>query len=495
MTRDSLRLQASARLMICKLVSITLAMFLSFPSSALASPRGGLSQRVRLAMAASALLGTVIEVNTTGDGDNINPSAGCDTDAATPGNQCSLRAAIQQANAVAGDDEIHFNIPLTEPNCIAASSSCYLYLTNTLPPLGTNVRIIGPGSDKISIRRSTGGDYRIFTVTAATDITISGVTISNGRPAGLNVGGAIANAGNATVNILDSVLSYNVAGADGGDGGAIANAANGIINIVNTLVTDNSASIPVVDGAAGGGGAILNSSTGTVNISGSFFADNKVQGGRHYSSNRGGVIHNTSAGAVNVTNSALVHNTVTVGVASYSSGGGAAIANSGEGTVTVVNSVFADNLVTGGDQTSDLMGGGVLNVASTGKVDITQSIFSNNIIYGGSANGGGGGIFNASGVVNVSNSTLTGNRGLGGGIKGQATVKNTIIAKNNFGPSSGSDISGTFTSAGFNLVGVEDGSTGFNGADQKGTAAAPLDPKFDPNTVDLPFVNGTVPVP
>ena len=45
-------------------------------------------------------------------------------------------------------------------------------------------------------------------------------------------------------------------------------------------------------------------------------------------------------------------------------------------------------------------------------------------------------------------------------------------------------MSGTFTSEGFNLVGIADGGPGFSQpTDQKGTAAAPLDPKFDPNPV------------
>jgi hypothetical protein len=43
-------------------------------------------------------------------------------------------------------------------------------------------------------------------------------------------------------------------------------------------------------------------------------------------------------------------------------------------------------------------------------------------------------------------------------------------------------VKGPFTSAGFNLIGKKDGSTGFTAAtDQTGTVAAPLDPKLDSN--------------
>src|SRR5262249_24747082 len=69
----------------------------------------------------------------------------------------------------------------------------------------------------------------------------------------------------------------------------------------------------------------------------------------------------------------------------------------------------------------------------------------------------------------------------GGGIGGSAWVKSTIIADNR-GTSGSPDVTGTFTSSGFNLIGIKDGSTGFTAAtDQTGTAALPLDPLFGTN--------------
>ncbi len=77
-----------------------------------------------------------------------------------------------------------------------------------------------------------------------------------------------------------------------------------------------------------------------------------------------------------------------------------------------------------------------------------------------------------------------------------ANVKSTIIASNYVGRrvtvvqdqnfqthesiSESPDISGTFISYGFNLIGIKDGSTGFTlTTDKKGTVASPLNPKFD----------------
>ena len=111
-------------------------------------------------------------VNSTGDGGDANPGDGlCDTGAG----ECTLRAAIEEANAHAGDDGIFFNIPPTQPNC-DETGNCSIALTQALPDLSTNIAISGPGPDKLTVRRSTGGDYRIFHVTSAGTVSFSGLT-------------------------------------------------------------------------------------------------------------------------------------------------------------------------------------------------------------------------------------------------------------------------------------------------------------------------------
>src|SRR5215470_18345273 len=114
---------------------------------AFATPR---DKAPRTKTAAAPLVGT-IQVNVTSDGDNLDPSSGCDTDAATPGEQCSLRAAIQRAIALAGDDEITFNIPATQPSCDLSSGHCTINLFKPLPDLSTNVRIVSPVYDGVTV--------------------------------------------------------------------------------------------------------------------------------------------------------------------------------------------------------------------------------------------------------------------------------------------------------------------------------------------------------
>lgn len=174
--------------------------------------------------AAPAPLAGLIEVNTTSDADNVDPNSGCDTDAATPGEQCSLRAAIQRANALAGDDEISINIPTTQPNCDPTGPHCRINLTKVLPDLSTNIRIISPGIDRTTVRRNSAfGDFRIFRVTSSADVTLSGLRIENGRPTGINAGGALSHEGSGIVNVVDSIFTDNFGGTIVASGGAVAN--------------------------------------------------------------------------------------------------------------------------------------------------------------------------------------------------------------------------------------------------------------------------------
>lgn len=58
-----------------------------------------------------------LTVTETGDQGDASPGdTACDHDLGTPGVQCTLRAAIEESNALAGNDNIYFNIPDTDGN-------------------------------------------------------------------------------------------------------------------------------------------------------------------------------------------------------------------------------------------------------------------------------------------------------------------------------------------------------------------------------------------
>src|SRR5262245_39285950 len=72
-------------------------------------------------------------------------------------------------------------------------------LTRALPNLARSISIEGPGADLLTVRRDTGGSYRIFTVSSSATVSISGLTISNGSVID-DVGGGIFNSGTLTIS-------------------------------------------------------------------------------------------------------------------------------------------------------------------------------------------------------------------------------------------------------------------------------------------------------
>ena len=248
---------------------------------------------------------------------------------------CSLRAAITAANAGSGDIIV---FDLDYPATISLSAE--------LPEIATQIDVAGPGKDSLTI--SGGGLVRIFNIHSGADVTLTGITLSQGWN-GVEGGGAIRNAG--TLVMSNVTLVDNLAG--GGNGGAFLNDVG---------------AVGVIKGAAGffnntgfHDGAISNS--GTLAISGTVFSGNRAR--------VGGAIENYTGASATITRSAFVDN-----VAQISSGG--AIANAGD--LVIANSTFAQN---GSPVGADIITGGTLHVTnSTFYGAITPSM---NSLAGGGA--------------------------------------------------------------------------------------------------------------
>jgi hypothetical protein len=169
-------------------------------------------------------------------------------------------------------------------------------------------------------------------------------------------------------------------------------------------------------------------------------------------------------GALVIDNCILRNNTVFgVGV-----GGGAR----NLGSLTITNSTIRNNA-------SNFLGGGGLANAG-GTLNISNCTISNN---NGNNFIGGGGVLNVGGSsLTISNSTIVNNSatigGSGGGVgyfNGSAiSVNNTIIANNT--ASSNPDVSGPFTSGGYNLVENVGSVTAFNATGD----ITGVDPLLDP---------------
>ena len=303
--------------------------------------------------------GAAFQVNSTTDEDDATAGNGL---CATASGQCTLRAAIQEANALAGDDSIGFAIPTTDPGFDPGPGRHTINLTKALPEINTGMEINGPGANKLTVRRNTGTIYSVFTVnkTGTGTVSLSGMTISRGYS---QYGGGIYSLGSGTLNVTSCTVSGNSAFETGG----------GIYNV---------------------------------------------------------------------------------------------------GVLIMSNCTLGGNFAG--------IGGGIYSIA--GQVTITNSTIANN-----SASQEAGGIGTITSTLAISNSTITGNNaprfgGVFNAHNSTPTVKSSIIALNT--ANQNPDLAGPYTSGGFNLIGDADGVTGpgFNQpTDQKGSSAAPLDAKLDPN--------------
>ncbi len=222
-------------------------------------------------------------------------------DGSCGGGDCTLREAINAANSLPGSDIIIF----------APGLAGIIQLNGSLPRISTNMTLEGPGADFLTVRRNTGGDYRVLWIsngtTSGPTVNVSGLTLANGSvngPFPSNSGGAILNDhGDLTLNRV--TLSGNVCANFGGGGG-------------------------VYNYGAGGGNAELVVSESTFNNN-----NGNLSGGGIYNDGADG-------GSANL----IVSNTTFYFNVAGGGGGGGILntaSNGGIADVTVTNCTFADN--------------------------------------------------------------------------------------------------------------------------------------------------------
>ncbi len=234
--------------------------------------------------------------------------------------KCTLREAITAANtdtasgtatgecaAGSGDDGIDIGLTGT------------VNLTGALPNLSTNITIAGPGADEFTVRRDSGGDYSIFTVTSGSVISVSGITISGGNvSSGIGGGGILINGGNLT--ITESTISGNSAD----QGGGIFN-QGGTLMITSSTISDNSAII--------GGGVFSNtdlSGTQKTTITNTTISGNTAL-------QRGGGVINFDGLSV------IEHSTITNNTAPSGFGSGVASVGSASTLTEVLSTIISAN--------------------------------------------------------------------------------------------------------------------------------------------------------
>ena len=294
----------------------------------------------------------------------------------------------------------------------------------------TNLGDSGPGTLRQIILEASSGDM--------IDFAVGGVITLTSGPLGISKSLNIAGPGAANLAVR-------------GDGSnRVFSVTAGEVNLSGLTITGGRvASDPFGPGGIGRGAGIYN--TGSLNLERCVLSNNIVAG----ISGAGGAVY--SSGTLGL-------NQCTVQGNSANTGGG--VCNSGPGNVAFstlsANIAFSDFYV--GE------GGGIYNSGPLGVMASTLS--------GNSADYAGGAIRHAGGSLAIQHSTIAANGG--GGINsssGSPTLFNSIVAN------AYSDLSGAFTSAGYNLISQTNGATGFtNGInhDVAGNSAAPLDAQLLP---------------
>lgn len=350
-----------------------------------------------------ASAGVSFTVNSTADAVDAVPGDGrC----ATLAGKCTLRAAVQETNALPGADAI------TVPGGMYRLALPQAGLDDATGDLDVSdhLRITGAGAGVTII--DAGDLDRVFQIgpsLAGVRAEISGLTAQNGTAAG--AGGITVLAG-SSLTLANSVVRDNTSGIAGGIGNL------GELTVINSMISGNSTAtegggiaspgtLTVIDStfsnniAGGLGGGIAAPPGSTVAVSGSTFTNNLATGG-------GGI---AAAGSFSLTNSVITGNS------SRTNGGGVGHLGTG-GAVT-------DSTISGNSAVAD--GGGITN---GGPLTVTNSTISGN-----SAGADGGGIFNPAPVtLTLTNSSVIGNSaaGFAGGVfnGGTLTVTGSIVNSN-----------------------------------------------------------------
>lgn len=339
--------------------------------------------------------GAVFTVNSVEDAVDSLPGDGT---CRTISNSCSLRAAIQEANASASDDEIvvprGVYVLTLQGRAEDAAATGDLDVTSNLTITGA-----GPGITIIDGARID----RVFHIDPAgtlVNVTMRGVTIQNGQTIGI------------------AFVTTDGGGILLGPGGTQDERPRGSLRIVSSVVQNNETSFQF--GINNGGGIAVH--RGNLSLSRVLVKNNAT--GR-----QGGGVFNLF-GTIDIADSTIEAN----------------IADEGGGLINFGFATIRSSTIDA--NRGGRVCGGVQNARGT--LNMANSTISSNIGVG-LCNFGQADLNNATIVSNNQGTPQSG--GAGGGISndGTLTLSNTIVA-GNINAGTALDCTGTLTSRGYNLI-------------------------------------------
>ncbi len=324
------------------------------------------------------------------------------------GNNCTLRDAINEANNtdastagvtgcaagdVVGADDI------TWDSNLFSSGAQTSVLASELPSIFSEVNIIGPGADLLSL---DGNSYvRHLRVESQGIVNISGLRFINGRN---SLGGSLRNGG--IMHVSDCYFSSNFATGENmvlnGIGGAILNSAS--LSVEDTTFDHNEVTgVPNTNDYSKAFGGAVACQGGTCSFERCVFSDNTSTGATRADGDGdeafGGAIYANTNATVDVVNSTFKANIAAGGHRadsnhSFGTGiGGAIYADSGNTTCNFCT--FSEN------QAATIGTGGGVAQGGNAQVVIKNSIISDNLSddnldCSGTITSGGGNVFYSS---------------------------------------------------------------------------------------------------
>ena len=342
------------------------------------------------ALALSTLLATPLTaatftVDSTFDAVDVNPGDGTCADSV---GDCTLRAAIMEANALAGADSVVLpagTYRLTIPGYDEDAS-----VTGDLD-ITASVTISG-ASAETTVIDGFGLKDRAFDIRGGV-VVIRHLTLQHAG-SDTSEGGGIRNA--ATLSVEDSEVTTGVSGGTTGiaRGGGIAN--RGTLTIERSRFRMCGASAYDAPGEnTAQGGAVWNA--GTLSVSQTTFHLNHASARGSFATALGGAIYSadTETAQMTVTSSTFMTNNVSASVMSQ---GGAIYAG---GAASITNCTFTTNYASG--EPAPTRGGAIAKVGAKLHTYTNLTITHNEAA-------GGSGVFTTGGVQYL-NTALVGNRG------------------------------------------------------------------------------------
>ncbi|MBV8209486.1 MAG: hypothetical protein JO133_05425 [Burkholderiaceae bacterium] len=391
-----------------------------------------LAKRVLLFLLALAALplahAATVTVTNTSDEDDGNTSSITALGAGGPDGKISLREAILASNNTGGTN----TIVLGSHTYTLSSGLGTITINNDTPT------IQGNGASSTSI--SGNNSIRMFSISGATAVTFTNLTLKNGSAAAGD-GGAILN-GTGTLTLTSVTLSSNQSTT--GNGGAISN-PGGTVALTTTTFSSNS--------CASNGGAIYSTGAVTDSGAGSTFSNNSLTSGN------GGALALSGTASSTLTNTTFSSNQT-------STGNGGAIAFTSSGTLTLNTVTFTSNSAGGHSgtgaggaiysstgtlsltsvhatsNTSNNADGGAIDLVSGGFSD-SNGVYSSNKTNGNSGNGGTM-LLSGSSSLHLSGTSISGSQSVGNGgaiaYTGTSTLTlNTVSLTNNSAGNGGGD--------------------------------------------------------